>query len=339
MSATTNRQWLLASRPQGLPAAANFAWKESPAPKCQQDGQILIRIVYLSLDPTNRVWMNEAASYLPAIPLGDVMRGVGIGYVEESRNPGFAPGDLVQGLLGWQTWFLSSDGKDLTKLPKLPIPVDAHFGLLAHIGFTAYFGVLDIGKPKPGETLVVSAAAGAVGSLAGQIGKIKGCRVVGIAGSDDKCAWLTGDLGFDAAINYKKEKLYPALQKHCPNGIDIYFDNVGGATLEAALALINNYARIPLCGMISQYNAEQPEHGPRNLAALVGHRGLMQGFIVLDYAPRFAEAARELVTWYAQGKLKYRTDIVQGLEHAPEALLKLFTGANTGKLLVQVSEP
>jgi NADPH-dependent curcumin reductase CurA len=339
MSATTNRQWLLASRPQGLPSAANFAWKESPAPKCQQDGQVLIRIVYLSLDPTNRVWMNEAASYLPAIPLGDVMRGVGIGYVEESRNPGFAAGDLVQGLLGWQTWFLSSDGKDLTKLPKLPIPVDAHFGLLAHIGFTAYFGVLDIGKPKPGETLVVSAAAGAVGSLAGQIGKIKGCRVVGIAGSDDKCAWLTGDLGFDAAINYKKEKLYPALQKHCPNGIDIYFDNVGGATLEAALALINNYARIPLCGMISQYNAEQPEPGPRNLAALVGHRGLMQGFIVLDYAPRFAEAARELVTWYAQGKLKYRTDIVQGLEHAPEALLKLFTGANTGKLLVQVSEP
>jgi len=335
----TNRQWLLASRPQGLPSAANFTWNESPAPGCQANGQVLVRIVYLSLDPTNRVWMNEAASYLPAIPLGDVMRGVGIGYVEESRNPGFAPGDLVQGLLGWQTWFLSNDGKDLTKLPQLPIPVDAHFGLLAHIGFTAYFGVLDIGKPKPGETLVVSAAAGAVGSLAGQIGKIKGCRVVGIAGSDDKCAWLTGELGFDAAINYKKEKLFPALKQHCPDGIDIYFDNVGGATLESALALINNYARIPLCGMISQYNAEQPEPGPRNLAALVGHRGLMQGFIVLDYAPRFAEAARELVTWYAQGKLKYRTDIVQGLEYAPEALLKLFTGANTGKLLVQVSEP
>jgi NADPH-dependent curcumin reductase len=334
----TNVQWLLASRPQGLPSTDNFRRNEAEIPELS-DGQVLVRIVYLSLDPTNRVWMNEADSYLPAIPLGGVMRGGGIGFVEESKNPAFAAGDLVQGLLGWQQYYLSASGKDLTRLPNLPIPLDAHFGLLAHIGFTAYFGLLDIGQPKEGETLVVSAAAGAVGSLTGQIGKIKGCRVVGIAGSDDKCKWLTEELGFDAAINYRKGDLYGQLKAACPNGIDIYFENVGGATLEAVLSLINNNARIPLCGMISQYNSEGAEPGPRNLASLVMHRGMMKGFIVMDYAPRFAEAAKELVTWYATGKLKYRTDIVQGLDHAPSALLKLFNGANTGKLLVEVSSP
>ncbi len=334
----TNHRWLLTSRPHGMPSASNFTWNESQVAGLA-DGQVLVRTVYLSLDPTNRVWMNEADSYLPAIPLGNVMRGGGIGFVEESRNANFAAGDLVQGLLGWQSYYVSHTGKDLNKLPALPIPIEAHFGLLGHIGFTAYFGLLDIGQPKPGETLVVSAAAGAVGSLTGQIGKIKGCRVVGIAGSDEKCKWLTDELGFDAAINYKKDILYSALKAACPKGIDIYFENVGGATLEAVLALVNDNVRIPLCGMISQYNAEIAEPGPRNLASLVMHRGVMKGFIVLDYAPRFAEAARELVAWYAQGKLKYRTDIVKGLEAAPEALLKLFNGANMGKLLVEVSNP
>jgi NADPH-dependent curcumin reductase len=335
----TNVQWLLASRPQGMPSTANFQRNEAALPAELSDGQVLVRVVYLSLDPTNRVWMNEADSYLPAIPLGGVMRGGAIGFVEDSKNPAFASGDLVQGLLGWQQYYLSATGKDLTKLPNLPIPLDAHFGLLAHIGFTAYFGLLDIGQPKEGETLVVSAAAGAVGSLTGQIGKIKGCRVVGIAGSDEKCKWLTEELGFDAAINYRNGDLYKQLKVACPKGVDIYFENVGGATLEAVLALINNNARIPLCGMISQYNAENAEPGPRNLASLVMHRGLMKGFIVMDYAPRFAEAAKELVTWYATGKLKYRTDIVKGIDHAPEALLKLFNGSNTGKLLVEVSAP
>ena len=339
MSSTRiNHQWLLTSRPQGLPATSNFTWNEMAVPELA-DGQVLVRVVYLSLDPTNRVWMNEADSYLPAIPLGNVMRGGGIGFVEESRHANFAAGDLVQGLVGWQRYYLSANGKDLTKLPALPIPLDAHFGLLAHIGFTAYFGLLDIGQPKEGETLVVSAAAGAVGSLVGQIGKIKGCRVVGIAGSDDKCKWLVEDLGFDAAINYRKGSLYEQLKAACPNGIDIYFENVGGATLEAVLALINNNARIPLCGMISQYNAENPEPGPRNLASLVMHRALAKGFIVLDYAPRFAEGAKDLVGWYLQGKLKYRTDISKGLETAPASLLKLFDGSNTGKLLVEVSTP
>jgi NADPH-dependent curcumin reductase CurA len=338
MTPRTNQQWLLTSRPQGLPSEANFQWKEVALPSELTDGQVLAKVVFISLDPANRVWMNEADSYLPAIPLGGVMRGGALAVVEESRNPGFAKGDLVQGLLGWQSYYLSANGKDLNKLPRLPLPLDAYFGLLGHIGFTAYFGLLDIGQPKSGETLVVSAAAGAVGSLAGQIGKIKGCRVVGIAGSDDKCRWLTEDLGFDAAINYKQGPLFQALKSACPNGIDIYFENVGGATLEAVLALINNNARIPLCGMISQYNASSPEPGPRNLASLISHRGLMKGFIVTDYASRFAEAGMELASWHAQGKLKYRTDIVKGLRNAPHALLKLFDGSNTGKLLVEVNE-
>lgn len=332
----TNVQWLLTSRPQGMPSVDNFTRNEAVVPELT-DGQVLVRVVYLSLDPTNRVWMNEEASYLPAIPLGGVMRGGAIGFVEDSKHSSFAAGDLVQGLLGWQQYYLSATGKDLTKLPALPIPLDAHFGLLAHIGFTAYFGLLDIGQPKEGETLVVSAAAGAVGSLVGQMGKIKGCRVVGIAGSDDKCKWLTEELGFDAAVNYRKGDLHAQLKAACPRGIDIYFENVGGATLEAVLSLVNDGVRIPLCGMISQYNATTAEPGPRNLASLVMHRGLMKGFIVLDFAARFAEAAREIVTWYVTGKLKYRTDIVVGIDNAPSAMLKLFSGANTGKLLVEVS--
>lgn len=332
-----NAQWLLASRPQGLPSPTNFAWKESAVPELA-DGQALIRVVYLSLDPTNRVWMEDRDSYLPALKLGEVMRGVGLGVVEASKNPALAVGDLVQGLVGWQRYFVSN-GKDVNKMPKLPIPLDAYFGLLAHIGFTAYFGLLDIGQPKPGETLVVSAAAGAVGSLVGQMGKLKGCRVVGIAGGKAKCDWIVNELGFDAAIDYKSENLHQALKRTCPNGVDIYFENVGGEILEAVLAHINNYARIPLCGMISQYNNSIPAPGPRNLAVLVMRRGLMKGFIVTDYASRFLEAGQEIVGWYLQGKLKYRTDIVKGLDQAPAALGKLFSGENQGKLLVEISSP
>jgi NADPH-dependent curcumin reductase len=233
MSSTTHRQWLLAARPQGLPQSSDFTWKEGPVPAAGE-GELVIRTVYLSLDPTNRVWM-AGDSYLPAVKLGETMRGIGIGVVEDSRREGFAAGDIVQGLLGWQSHMVS-DGKGLAKLPKLPVPLSAHFGLLGHIGFTAYFGLLDIGQPKEGETLVVSAAAGAVGSLAAQIGKLKGCRVVGIAGSDEKCAWLTGELGLDAAINYRTEPVREALARACPNGIDIYFENVGCKTLEAVLS-------------------------------------------------------------------------------------------------------
>lgn len=296
-----------------------------------RDGEFLVRTIYLSLDPTNRFWMN-----LPSVPLGGVMRGFAIGMVEESHHSAFQKGDLVQGLMSWETYTIS-DGAGISRVPSLPIPLTAHFGLLGHIGLAAYFGLLDIGKPKVGETLVVSAAAGAVGSLAGQIGRIKGCLVVGIAGGPEKCAWIKEELGFDAAIDYRKEDVLESLREHCPNGIDIYFDNVGGPILNAALALINEYARIPLCGMISGYNATRPGPGPSNLPLLFLRRGLMQGFIFFDYLPKIGQGVQDLMSWYSEGRIKYKVDIVEGLENAPGAFLTLFTGGNTGKLLVKVS--
>jgi len=330
----TNQQWLIAARPNGLVKESDFRWHEAPVPP-PGEGEVLVRSVYLSLDPTNRVWMNEAESYLPALAIGDVMRGGAIGLVEESRHSSFAKGDLVQGLLGWQQYSVSP-GAALNKLPKgLPVPMTAFFGLLGHIGLTAYFGLLDICQPKPGETLVVSTAAGAVGSLVGQIGKIKDCRVVGLTGSDEKCAWLK-ELGFDAAINYKTENVSESLQRHCSKGIDIYFDNVGGDILEVVLNLINLSARISVCGMISQYNADQPAPGPRNLANLISKRARMEGFLCSDYSNRAQEAFTEMIGWLMQGKLKYRVDVVEGLENAPRALKKLFDGSNNGKLIVQV---
>jgi NADPH-dependent curcumin reductase CurA len=332
----TNHQWLLASRPQGLAKESDFRWAQTDVPALQ-DGQALVRSVYLSLDPTNRIWMNDADSYLPALKLGSVMRGFGIGVVEESRHAGYAPGDLVAGALDWQEYAVLP-AVALTKLPKgLPVPTTAFLGLLGHIGLTAYFGLLDICRPKPGETLVVSTAAGAVGSLVGQIGKIKGLRAVGLTGSDEKCRWIKDELGYDAAINYKKENVREALRRHCPEGIDIYFENVGGEILEAVLDLINVHARISVCGLISMYNASHPVPGPFNLANLITKRARMEGFLVLDYLSRAEEAFPDLVAWFSQGKLKYRVDVVQGLDSAPRALGKLFDGSNTGKLIVQVS--
>ena len=331
----TNQQWLIAARPQGDVKESDFQWNETTIAD-PADGQLLIRTVYISLDPTNRIWMNEADSYLPSLPLGNVMRGGGIGVVEESRNSGFAKDYIVQGLLGWQQYSLS-DGVGLGKLPKgLPVPLTAFFGLLGHIGLTAYFGLLDITDPKPGETLVISTAAGAVGSLVGQIGKIKGCRVVGLTGSDEKCRWIKDELGFDAAINYKTANVPEALKEACPKGIDIYFDNVGGEILEAVLNQINLGARISVCGMISQYCADQPVPGPSNLANLIMKRARMQGFLCTDYMPRAEEGFGQMIGWLMQGKLKYKVDVVQGLENAPRALRKLFDGSNTGKLIVQV---
>lgn len=331
-----NHQWRLASRPQGLVSPSNFEWREEPIAPAGE-GQVRVRNIYLSLDPTLRGWM-AYDTYLPAVPIGDVMRGITIGVVEESKNPGFSAGDIVQGMGGFQDYFVS-DGAGLNKLPRIPgQPLSLYFGAMGHIGFTAYFGLVDIAQPKAGETLVVSAAAGAVGSLVGQIGKIYGCRVVGIAGSDDKCQWITSELGFDAAINYKKEDVREALKRHCPNGIDINFENVGGPVMEAVLDNMNLFSRFVLCGLISQYNAEGPVAGPSNFAMLLTKRIRLQGFVVLDYAARFREAAEKMIPWLMTGKLKYRLDQVEGLQQAPEALVKLFTGANTGKLIVKVSE-
>ena len=332
-----NHQWRLAGRPEGLAKESDFDWAEEPESPLQ-DGEVRVRIVYLSLDPTNRGWMEPTAGYLPALPLGAVMRGITLGAVEESRNPAFAPGDIVQGLGGWQEYYVG-DLAGWTKLPRIPgLPLTAYLAAMGHIGFTAYFGLMDIGQPRPGETLVVSAAAGAVGSLAGQMGKIAGCRVVGIAGSDEKCDWITRELGFDAAINYRKEKVAEGLARTCPNGIDIDFENVGGETLDAVLERINLGARIALCGMISQYNATGRVPGPYNFRNVLLRRVRVQGFIVLDYAARFQEAAAQIVPWLVAGKLKYRIDVVDGLQNAPAAMNKLFDGTNAGKLLVKVSE-
>jgi NADPH-dependent curcumin reductase CurA len=337
MDVKINHQWCLSSRPVGLIKESDFVWREVALGKIKE-GQVLIRVIYLSIDPTYRGWVRETASYLPPVQIGEVMRGLAIGIIEESRHPEYSSGDLVQGLLGWQEYCIAN-GEGLTILPKnLPIPLTAHFGLFGHIGLSAYFGLLDIGKPKPGETLVVSAAAGAVGSLTGQIGKISGCRVIGIAGTDKKCQWLTDELGFDAAINYKTESVLKKLKEHCPNGIDIYFDNVGGEILDASLALINLKARIVICGLISQYNAERPVPGPYNFANILVKRARVEGFIVLDYFDRADEAISKLAGWLAEGKIKYRVDIIEGLKNAPEAVNKLFDGSHSGKLMIKVSD-
>lgn len=335
MTGRMNRQWRLAARPVGNFKESDFEFTSEPVPALKE-GEFLIHNRYLSLDPTNRGWANEVDTYLPAVKLGDVMRGGAIGVVEESRNPNFKAGDHVSGLLGWQEYAVS-DGTGLGKLPEIPgLPLTAHLGLFGHIGLTAYYGLLDVGQPKAGETLVVSAAAGAVGSLVGQIGKIVGCRVVGIAGSDEKCRWLTEDLGFDAAINYKKENVLEALKRECPNGIDVDFENVGGEILDSVLALINLGARISLCGMISQYNATEGMPGPYNLWMLIVKRARIEGFLVSDYVGRAAEAMTALGRWLMEGKIKYRVDVVEGLEEAPRAVNKLFDGSNQGKLVVKI---
>lgn len=337
MSGRLNRQWVVASRPIGRIKDSNFHWREAPiaAPGA---GQALVRVVYLSLDPTNRGWLQAQPTYMPPVPLGEVMRGIAIGVVEESKDEALREGDIVQGLLGWQEYAIA-EARTLTKLPALSgLPLTAHFGLLGHIGLTAYVGMMEIGKPKPGETLVVSAAAGAVGSLAGQIGKIAGCKVVGIAGSDEKCAWIQEELGFDAAINYKRQPLAESLRLHCPQGIDIDFENVGGATLDAVLGLINFRARIVLCGLIAQYNATEPVPGPYNFGNLLIKSARVEGFIVLDYLDKAAEAAARLIQWHKEGKLKYRVELVDGLENAVSAVNRLFDGSHHGKLIVKVSD-
>lgn len=335
MTERINHQWRLTSRPVGSLTEANFQWAEVPVPALQEN-QVLVQNQYLSLDPANRGWVREGGSYRAEIPLGAVMEGGGVGTVIESQHPNFQAGDLVQGMFGWQEYAVLT-GRELTKLPNHPnLPPTAYLGLFGHIGLTAYFGLLDITDPKPGETLVVSAAAGAVGSLVGQIGKIKGCHVVGIAGSEEKCRWIKEELGFDDVINYKAEKVSAGLRRTCPKGIDIYFENVGGETLDAVLAMINQGARISVCGMISQYNATEPVPGPYNLINILAKRAKMQGFIVTDFMSRAQEAIAALGEWYMTGKLKYRVDVVEGLKNAPAALNKLFEGTNQGKLIIKL---
>ncbi len=338
MNPKINRQWRLAIRPTGAIQPGALEWREAPVPE-PGPGQVLVRTLYLSLDPTQRIWMSDIDQYMPPVELGQVMRGSTIGVVEQANHPDFAVGDLIRGYWGWQDHAVldaAAAGNRLAHDPDLPLT--AYMGLLGSIGCTAYFGLLDVGRPAPGETVVVSAAAGAVGSLVGQIAKIKGCRVVGIAGGPEKCRWITEALGFDAAIDYRAEDVRAALGRHCPDGIDVGFENVGGAILDAVLTLINLEARIAICGLIAQYNAAEPVPGPYMFRNVLMKRARVQGFIVTDFASRFPEALDQLARWHAEGRIQYRVDVVDGLENAPTALTKLFDGTNSGKLIVKVSD-
>lgn len=329
-----NRQWRLRKRPVGEIKADDLELVSSEKP-VPGPGQVLVRNVYLSLDPTNRIWMSDMEQYMPPVEIGDVMRGGTIGVVEQSNNPGYQPGDVVQPWpSGWQDYAVVDAAQKMPVNAKAPM--GAWMSALGATGATAYFGLLDIGQPKAGETVVVSAAAGAVGSIVGQIAKIKGCRAVGIAGSDEKCKWVVKELGFDACINYKRENVEAALKRECPKGIDVYFENVGGEILDAVLANVNLGARIPLCGLISSYNATDPVPGPYRFSTLLMKRVLIKGFIVIDYLPRWGEFLGEMSKWVAEDRVKWKTDVVDGLENAVSGLGKLFTGGNTGKLLVKI---
>ncbi len=333
---TTNRQFRLASRPVGLPKASDWTLAEAsvddPGP-----GQVLVKVLYLSIDPAMRGWMSEGKSYIAPVAIGDVMRAGGVGRVIASGSADFAVGDYVFGGLGVQEYVVA-DGNALQRVDPRIAPLPVFLSTLGMPGMTAYFGLLDIGKPKSGETVVVSAAAGAVGSVVGQLAKIKGCRAVGIAGGAAKCRYLIDELGFDAAIDYRAEDVKKALAQHCPIGIDVYFDNVGGDILDAALARLARHARVVICGAISQYNNTTPIKGPSNYLSLLVNRASMTGMVVFDYADRYAEAAREMAGWMAAGKLKSREDVVAGLEKFPDALLMLFRGDNAGKLVLKVAD-
>jgi NADPH-dependent curcumin reductase CurA len=330
-----NRRFLLAARPRGEPRRTDWQFVTEPVPQ-PAEGEVLIKVLYLSLDPAMRGWMNEGKSYIAPVGLGEVMRAGGVGRVVASRHPKFAVGDVVNGLLNVQEMALSN-GKGLVKIDPRAAPLPTWLGVLGMTGMTAYFGLLDVGKPQPSNTVVVSAAAGAVGSVVGQIAKIKGCRVVGIAGGAEKCGWIVNDLGFDAAIDYKHDDVRKKLRELAPAGIDVYFDNVGGAILDAALANLARGARVVICGAISQYNATEAIKGPSNYLSLLVNRASMTGMVVFDYADRYAEAGREMAGWLAAGKLKSRETVVEGLETFPEALLKLFAGDNTGKLVLKIA--
>jgi len=336
MTELVNRQWRLAARPEGLIEESDFEWVEEPVGDLE-DGQVLVRNIYLSLDPANRGWVGKGPSYVEPVQIGEVMRGLAVGVVEASRNDQFTEGDIVFGSIGWQDYGISN-GSELRKITPSPLPLTAHLGLFGMVGLTAYFGLLDVGKPKAGETLVVSGAAGAVGSIVGQIGKIVGCRVVGIAGSDAKCAWLTDELGFDAAINYKTENVVRRLHTLCPDGIDVIFENVGGEILDAELMWINNHARVVICGLISRYNATEPVPGPYSFPMIVIRRARVEGFIVIDYMDRATEAIQQMRQWHAEGRLTYRVDVYDGLETAPRNINRLFDGSHNGKLIIKVSE-
>ena len=337
---SVNRQWLLAKRPHGMVGRENFEYVETPVPS-PGDGEVLVRNLYLSFDPTQRGWMQDGPGYIPPVQIGEPMRAGTVSQVVESKHPDYAVGDLVQTAGGWQDYAVESPTTSMMGLTKLPEGLDPTLPLsvLGITGLTAYWGLLDLGKPKEGETVLVSGAAGATGSVAGQIARIKGCRVVGIAGGPDKCRWLKEEARFDDVIDYKNEDVRERIPATCPDGIDIFFDNVGGEILEAALDHINLRARVVLCGGISAYNATEPAPGPANLLNLVIQRARMEGFIILDYMDRTEVAIPELLGWIGSGELIHQIDLQEGFENIPETLTRLFTGANVGKQLLKLADP
>ena len=331
-----NRQIKLAARPAGLPKPSDWSFEESAIPT-PAEGEVLVKTQYISLDPAMRGWMNEGKSYIPPVQLGEVMRAGSAGQVVESKHDAFKPGDFVTGTGGVQEYF-TSKAKHLIKVDTSFAALPTYLGTLGMPGMTAYFGLLDVGMPKEGETVLVSGAAGAVGSVVGQIAKIKGCYVVGTAGGPQKCAYVTDELGFDACVDYKNTEipLYKAIKSACPKGIDVYFDNVGGDMLDIALSRLNMHARIVICGAISQYNNTTPYKGPSNYMSLLVNRARMEGMVVFDYKDRYGHAAMEMAGWIAQGKLKHKEFVVEGIQNFNDALLRLFSGDKMGKLVLKV---
>ncbi|WP_421862111.1 NADP-dependent oxidoreductase [Parvibaculum sp.] len=333
-----NRQFRLKTRPTGRIEKSNFDFVEEPMPE-PGPGEALVRVLYLSLDPTNRIWMSDMDQYMPPVEIGEVMRGGGVGIVVKSNSSRYKEGDHVSGLTGWQDYCIADEGmRAMSVLPTgLPVDLPVMLGACGMTGLTAYFGLLELGRPKPGDTVLVSAAAGAVGSVVGQIAKIKGCRAVGIAGGPDKCRHIIEDLGFDAAVDYKAADWRAQLEAATPDGIDVNFENVGDEIMEAVMTRMNLFSRMPLCGMISGYNTGDPAMRG-DFSPILMRRIEVRGFIVVDFMEKFAEGAMQLAQWVVEGKLKHRETIVDGLENAPVAVNRLFDGENIGKLVVKVSE-
>ena len=330
-----NRKIIFEKRPEGKPTQECFRIKETSIPEIKA-GEVLLQTRYVSVDPYLRGRMSDRKSYISGFNLGEPIQSGIIAEVGESKNPDFKKGDFVSGMLDWSE-YQSSNGQGLTKVDPEAAPLSAYLGMLGMPGLTAYLGLMEIGKPQKNETLVVSGAAGAVGSVVGQIGKIVGCRVLGIAGSDTKTEILKDEFGFDTAINYKTTKnIRKAIAKACPNGVDVYFDNVGGEISDGVLMNINQFARVPICGAISQYNETRMTTGPRMQSVLLINRALMQGFIVHDFLPKFPEAIKQLSQWYAEGKIKLKETVIEGFENIPDAFIGLFEGENIGKMIVKI---
>ena len=331
-----NKQVKLAKRPVGLPDEETWVLEENPIPE-PQDGEMLLEQHYISLDPAMRGWMNDSRSYIPPVQIGEVMRAGSVGVVTQSNNGKFPEGTVLSGWGGVQQ-YIATNGAGFYPVDTNLAPMPTYIGTLGMPGMTAYFGFLEVGKPKEGDTVLVSGAAGAVGSIVGQIAKIKGCRAVGIAGGPEKCAYLVNELGFDGAIDYKNEDVTKGIKRECPDGIDVYFDNVGGDILDAALTRINRGARIPICGAISQYNNTTAIKGPSNYLSLLVNRASMTGLVVMDWQDRYMEGAMQMGQWMAEGKLKSREDIYEGIENFRETFLRLFSGDKMGKLVLKIKE-